>query len=106
MGPTPNDTAAPCLACGGAGGTVGYACPGFRRVEMPCAPCGGSGRAPPWQAEAVERGKVLRADRLARRVTLREEARQLGISVVALSQAELGHAPVSSWPQALAVRLL
>lgn len=95
------NTAMVCVACDGQGKTVGYACPGFRRIEMACAPCGGSGVAPPWQAEAVARGTVLRNERMARNVSQREEAKRIGVDVVVLSQAENGRRPVSEWPEVL-----
>lgn len=97
----PMTSPALCVNCKGDGILVGYGCPGFRRIETPCKPCGGTGQAPSWQAEAVGRGRDLRAARMARKVTLREEAHRLGLSPVTLSDAELGHRPVSEWPDVL-----
>ncbi len=38
----------------------------------------------------IERGKEIRAERLARRVTLRDEAKNTGIDVMVISDRERG----------------
>lgn len=69
------------------GGVCGY-------EDMPCRDCGGVGQVTHERREALLdaalKGDALRADRIARRLSLREEAARLGISVVALSDRERG----------------
>src|SRR6267143_6400047 len=92
-----------CMNCNGEGKLVGYGCPGFRRIELPCDMCDGTGVAPAWQADAVREGAGLKARRRAADRSLREEALRLGISPVALSDAERGKIPSADWPVALII---
>jgi hypothetical protein len=57
-----------------------------------CLTCGGMGAISDEQWVRQERGRLLREDRIGRRVTLREEASRLGISPQALSKIEWGKA--------------
>jgi hypothetical protein len=90
-----------CLECKGAGKHVGFACPGFRRIEHPCEPCGGTGVAPDWQAEAVAYGFRLRQARLTRNISVREEAGRLDVSPAMLGDVEQGRLPIYELPLAL-----
>ena len=89
-----------CADCSGAGWIIGYACPGFRRVEVPCDVCGATGIAPDWQEAAKRRGAELRAIRLAAGHSLTEQARLDGIASQT-SQIELGRLPIAKWPRLL-----
>ncbi len=55
-----------------------------------CPDCGGLGMIPAEQFAAWERGRRLRADRLSRNMSLRQEAQRLGISPRTLSNREWG----------------
>jgi hypothetical protein len=66
----------------------GYACCQWRMLL--CQDCGGMGLISAAQWEARERGRRLREDRIARCVSLREEARRLGITARELSHQEWG----------------
>jgi hypothetical protein len=88
-----------CEWCLGGGTTVafvdefrdGKAIIGFRVVSCPA--CGGNGAVIRDHAERVAAGKERRAARLARGMTLLDEAWRLGISVVELSDIERGRKP-------------
>ena len=79
-----------CPDCKGAKELHGYACPGFRPITIPCSLCMGNGEVPESVIEAVENGKAMRADRLARGLSQREESARLHISPVELSHLEGG----------------
>lgn len=79
-----------CPRCKGEKITWGFACPGFKYVEMPCEQCKGKGEVPESMTDWIKEGAKLRDDRLAREMTLRKEAKRLGISVTRLSEAERG----------------
>lgn len=55
-----------------------------------CLDCGGMGTISDEQWVRQERGRLLREDRIGRRVSLREEAARLGLSPRQLSQMEWG----------------
>ena len=93
-------TSTVCPTCKGAKVTIGYACPGFRRVELPCSTCDGQGAVTPAMQDYQARGEKMRADRVGRMVSLREEAQRLGISAVELSHLEQGK--VDDWESWLA----
>lgn len=84
-----------CPYCGGSGGSVGIGCGpgGCRIVSLKCAMCEG-GQVPadkyPRMAASIVRGEELRADRIRRDLSLREEARRLGIKPSDLSHVEHG----------------
>ena len=90
-----------CYECKGHGVIVGYACPGFRRIETLCKPCGGTGVAPEWQAEAVQMGDTLRIRRRGSDIGLREAAKADGLTAATRSDCELGRIPFSQWPETL-----
>jgi hypothetical protein len=58
--------------------------------HVPCSPCGGSGKLSAEDVTRIEEGRRRRDDRVARGLSLREEARRLGISAVQLSDLERG----------------
>ncbi len=58
--------------------------------EIPCPRCAGTGQLTAEQMAAYEAGRKLRNDRVARGVSLREEARRLGITATELSDRENG----------------
>lgn len=83
----------PCPFCAGAGKIRGFGCPGFRHVEIDCVECFGSGEVPASREEAITEGERRRQDRIAREVSLRDEAKRLGISPAELSDIEAGRRP-------------
>lgn len=61
--------------------------------EIDCFRCAGSGEVPDEQALWIVQGKLKRVDRVSRDMSLRDEARRLGIPVVDLSRMEGGMQP-------------
>lgn len=61
-----------------------------------CFRCKGSGDVPDEQAQWMSEGIKRRCDRVARGLTLREEAERLGIAVTTLSAVERGMTPYPS----------
>lgn len=61
---------------------------GFQMIK--CDRCNGSGVITQEQVALIARGKKLREDRKKCGLTLRQEAKRLGISVVELSELERG----------------
>jgi hypothetical protein len=63
-------------------------------MEIPCRYCEGAGEVTTVRADVIRRGIAvgaeLRADRLSRGLSLREEAKRLGIRPSELSDRELG----------------
>jgi hypothetical protein len=59
-------------------------------VDFPCDQCGGKGDVPEEMTEWVRVGREMRDERVQRRVILREEAKQRGMSAVELSRMERG----------------
>lgn len=59
-------------------------------TSISCYRCEESGEVPDIQAEWIPLGKKLREDRISRKVILRQEAINLGISALTLSEAERG----------------
>lgn len=82
-----------CDHCNGNGSTIGFACPGFRPVVMPCRICGQTGKLTEDDLARVAAGKAMREDRIARNLSLREEAKRLGISPEKLWAQERGLKP-------------
>src|SRR5437016_3940522 len=85
-----------CPACRGAGRTVVHV-DGVRDGkrfgewrQAPCSTCDGSGHVTEARATQIAEGDRLRADRLARGMTLRQEAERLGCAPVELSRREQG----------------
>ena len=79
-----------CERCDGAGHLQGFACPGFRPIELPCWSCNGKGQVDDNTRLWKEIGEMIRTCRLARDKSQREFAEWIGTDVVALSKAEGG----------------
>lgn len=61
--------------------------------DVGCYVCGGSGEITEEQVVVIAEGERRRLDRIARGVSMRDEARSLGMDVVALSDLEHGRIP-------------
>lgn len=83
-------TKEPCPNCKGEGVIRGFGCPGFRPVEIPCLVCKGEKVVGQEVLEWRRVGEEMRQERIARGVTLREEAKRRGMSAVDLSGMEHG----------------
>jgi len=85
-----------CPACHGATGNAGIGCgpEGCKVMVIPCRYCSALGTVSKERAEEIDRkiteGDGLREDRKKRGLSLREEARRLGISAAKLSDREFG----------------
>ena len=62
----------------------------FHDVEWPCTQCKGTGEVLKEMIAWINRGKEIRAERLARKVTLRDEAKRLDVGVMTISAIERG----------------
>lgn len=85
-----------CPHCGGKG-EIRALVDGFRGHErfadwrtLKCGTCHGRGALTPEEHQRVEAGVALREERVARGLTLRQEARRLGIDPIELSMREWG----------------
>ncbi len=67
-----------------ADGSHGY------EVPLSCDQCGGAGEVSDEMTEWIRAGEAMRQDRLARQMTLREEAKRRGLTPVELSRMEFG----------------
>ena len=56
-----------------------------------CSVCQGKGVITPEGLERLKQGNSMRLDRIGRGLSLREEAKRLGISPIVLSHREQGH---------------
>ena len=85
---------ATCARCSGTGLVSAFVeyenRPGDFRDDLTCGTCGGSGRLSADRVRAIQAGEARRRDRVARGISLREEADRLGISAAALSRQERG----------------
>lgn len=79
-----------CPRCHGEKVMHGFGCPGFRPMTFPCPDCGGAGEIPDERAGWIEAGQRMQKARVDRGVSLREEAKRLGVSAVLLSDVEHG----------------
>jgi DnaJ-class molecular chaperone len=80
-----------CPSCYGKGGTPMIACgPGFSRLDPshPCRTCGGTGRVDDARLEQIRAARRMRADRLHRGFTQRQEATRLGMTPQEYSRME------------------
>lgn len=85
-----------CPYCKGKKQVFGHANYGDGRGEykfIPCLFCHASGEVSDDHAQWIEEGQKRRADRLARGMTIYEEAEKLGITSADLSRIELGLGP-------------
>ncbi len=82
----------PCTRCGGRGWFDAVVnrggCCEFDSVD--CDLCAGTGRISEVLAERIAAGRRRRDDRVARGLTVRQEAARLGITAVQLGQIERG----------------
>lgn len=79
-----------CPECNGNGFSEGYVCPGFKLIKIKCSFCGESGQVTVVDMLRRENGKKMRDDRMARGVSLREEAKKLGLKPSELGDKERG----------------
>jgi hypothetical protein len=79
-----------CPECKGAGETTGMGCPGFRPVKIPCFLCKGEKQISEERLQWIATGEAMRQDRRKRGVSLREEAKRLGIGPSDLTDMEFG----------------
>jgi hypothetical protein len=81
-----------CPFCNGAKVIAGIGCgkDGCRVMEVACFDCKGTGQMTEEQLERVAEGRRRQRDRMSRDMTLREEAKRLGISARELSDIEHG----------------
>ncbi len=82
-----------CPVCGGEGRIRAIVCERGRncRVQwLDCSLCAGNGEVDASHLERIRSGEALRADRVRRRVSLREAAAEMGISPAELSRRENG----------------
>ena len=81
---------ATCPECAGEGEIQGYGCPGFRKISIVCGLCKGKKVVASHVLRWMALGEQLRLSRRARGKTLREEAKERGISASDLSDMERG----------------
>jgi hypothetical protein len=81
-------TAGACTTCQGTGSTTAYGCPGFRAFQLLCDDCAGTGTVTAERAAVLEAAASRRQDRIARGLSLREEAARLGITPQEYSRLE------------------
>lgn len=81
-----------CPECEGKGFHVALACPGARIVHLPCRVCD-NGEITQDDLDRIKAGRDKREDRIRRDMSLREEAKRIGISPVELSVIERGLKP-------------
>jgi len=79
-----------CPRCKGTKVIRGYACPGFRLVEMPCIDCGGTGEVDDVRRLWREHGATLKVFRTSRDMSLGEASRWIGVRPSEWSDAEHG----------------
>ncbi len=81
-----------CPACGGRKTTIALVDGPTRRglLEIDCSTCEGVGSITIEHRDRIEAGRKRREERIARGVSLREEARRLGILPSDLSAMESG----------------
>lgn len=71
-------------------GTVRTGC---YAMQIPCATCAGTGAITAEQAARIEAGARLRAARVARDESIREQAKREGVSPAVISDREQGRIP-------------
>jgi hypothetical protein len=84
-----------CPSCKGAGQSHGIMCgpAGCRTGALKCSTCDGSGVVTHEHLARIEYGRLMRQDRVRRRLTLREEAARLGCGFAEWSRIECGNEP-------------
>ncbi len=84
-----------CPDCKGEGKLYGLLCSGGHGGpahigSIPCPRCKGKSTITKEDLERIAAGKLIREDRIRRRVTMRAEANRLGIDVLEYSKLESG----------------
>ena len=79
-----------CPDCKGEGVNRGYACPGFRMVEIPCLRCKGKKTIPEEMLQWIKNGEAMTEKRREAGIPLRKEAKRLGILASDLTDLEMG----------------
>lgn len=79
-----------CPDCKGEGILRGFGCPGFKPVTLPCLTCQGKKTIDEKTLEWKKIGEEMRKERIARDVSLREEAKERGMAPQVLSAMERG----------------
>lgn len=95
-----------CPSCKGKGESMGFVC-GTRcdYRAMKCFTCGGSGAVSQEQIRLMELAELVRKDRIARRLSIREEGKRLNVDFAEWSRIEGGRKPeTQSGARALATR--
>jgi len=69
---------------------MGFGCPGFRPVTLPCIVCHGKKTVDEKALEWRKVGEEMRKERIARGVSLREEAKERKMLPSILSEMEHG----------------
>lgn len=85
-----------CPDCLGRGTVTALLCGrgiNCRERELPCRICDGSGTITEEIQARIDAGKAMRADRIRRGLSQREEAARLGITPQELSKREAGRLP-------------
>lgn len=84
-----------CPSCKGKGSGWGFMCgpSGDRVGEIPCSRCKRTGEITEEHAQRIEVGNLMHHERIARGVTLREEAKRLGANFGEWSRIEYGSIP-------------
>ncbi len=85
-----DDKTVTCPDCKGEGVSRGYACPGFKPVEIPCLRCKGAKTVPEEMLQWIKNGAAMTEKRRAAKIPLREEAKRLGIPASQLTDMEMG----------------
>jgi hypothetical protein len=82
----------PCPHCNGSGFHQAISCgdAGCQPKQVPCFTCESAGEITEEHMARVEAGRKLREDRVARGLTLSQEAERLGVSRESLSKREWG----------------
>ena len=90
-----------CPTCRGVRTVGGVGCGpgGCRPLLLKCSTCRGTGTITAERADWINAGERLRADRLTRDFSLREEATRLGVRASVLSDYEHGHLNPAECPR-------
>lgn len=105
--PAPEQGWVACPSCRGKGETMGFHCDtrcDYRASK--CYTCDGFGSVTLEDIQRMEIAETIREDRVARRLTIREEGSRLGVDFAEWSRIEAGRIPeTDAGRHALAIRL-
>jgi hypothetical protein len=79
-----------CPQCYGNKVTIGFACPGFRPIELECDMCRGTGEIGDEQVLWIKLGELCKDARRERGIVMRQFALESGIDASAVSRMERG----------------